>query len=1497
MKRSKLLSLFAAALLWLGGQNAQAEYVKLTALSGTGGTGGEGYPSLVDAKETTKMGHSYDQTTTEKPAWIVVKAEKAVVPQNYFLVTGGDTGSFPDRNWKTWNIYGGNFESDGDAVRNGEGWTLIDKQEGATLPEANTASAEFTFNSADGTTAYQYFWIEILESVNGGDTWLQMSEWGLGTYDDFQKFLNQETGTDEPIVYNIISGDRNDGSGEGLDKLFDGNIYTKWGNGLTAKNFGETTNGAYFIVKTSRAIAPTYYKLVTGTDNASWNHRNWNTWQIYAIASSDVPADGKPLRDSDKWVMLDRKDNVSEDVLPDKNSYTVMFELSEENTTEYQYFKVEIDRIMSGGGYMQMSEFSLGDQYTLVLDRNQVVENADYDPDLFAEKVLLDEMAGLVESVSSCENAIKLGEYSKSIDELKAKIATSVNNYKELITVRNQALNLLSEENLNDAATAYATVWVSETDLVAPSEDYPVGNFGYIKANRQITGEQAFAEADRINEYLIANTKSFGDPILVTYAALSGSGGFNNEDHTKLIDGNRNNTKWCTNGVNPGNPAWMVFKTSEPIKPTYYGLVTGSDTNSYPGRNWKSWKIWAADFDSDEDATRESDKWVLIDEKANVGTDVLLTENRFESYINLSIGCTKSYQYFRIEVSEAVSGDLIQMNEFTFYNMGNISTYREELAGEFAEFAAALPDLVVEAELEADKETFTTLYEELQNKPISGSLNTIYKDLKTLYNELKALHAKLQESANFLANVTYRALDGNTAWGEGENHTKLVDGDINTKWGGGMPEDGTGSFVIFKTNDPQTSNQYMLVTGNDTKNSPGRNWKTWKIYGATIKGNDDNMATRDFSNWKLIDQKTDIGQDRLPADNFAPAFFNFSENSTSKYKYFKIEVESAYDGGSIQMSEFKMLTDEEFAAYRQEYTDSLTKVATALTGLAAGLDIPAAIKEQLIEQVTATVKTKIEAVATATADQLLPSFADALNYINVEVPALAAETVAYYALTQDEEGVYQIGTAGQLYSFAALVNGGSNEADAVLTQDIDLSQVIIGGAWTSIGTNNVPYKGTFDGQGYTIKNITYTATGQYNGLFGKLSTGATVKNFTAEGTMTISTGITGRACALIAAAGDGGVLIQNINSKMNYLNQLAGSQVGGVLGGALNGNTTVVDRCTYSGKLDGNDAANSGNYGGIVGYANNNAACYLTISNCLFDGELINSAETPGNCTFGGMIGYSNGANVTIKNVLSIGTVQSTIAAQFFGAVKSTRSTIHNSFYKGEVVNGSASTVTLNPCEATLVSDEQLASGEIAAKLGVAFRQNIGTNAYPVLDTNQPVVVEITEAGYATLFVEDSNLMVPEGAEAFAGVLDGSYVTLNAIESGAIAAGEPVVLKGAAGIYSFAPCSDAVKAEANDLQGAAEDIEAAGKYILAKPEGQPAGFYLAGSGSIKAGKAYLEAGVDVKAFFFAGEDATGISEIAKEEATENGAIYNLAGQRIGKVQKGINIIGGKKVLK
>ena len=70
------------------------------------------------------------------------------------------------------------------------------------------------------------------------------------------------------------------------------------------------------------------------------------------------------------------------------------------------------------------------------------------------------------------------------------------------------------------------------------------------------------------------------------------------------------------------------------------------------------------------------------------------------------------------------------------------------------------------------------------------------------------------------------------------------------------------------------------------------------------------------------------------------------------------------------------------------------------------------------------------------------------------------------------------------------------------------------------------------------------------------------------------------------------------------------------------------------------------------------------------------------------------------------------------------------------------------------------------------------------------------------------------------------------------------------------------------------------------------------SASIKGFRAYFDVPVssEVKALTFDGEDATGLMDL-KDLNDSNDLIYNIAGQRIQKMQKGINIINGKKILK
>ena len=91
-----------------------------------------------------------------------------------------------------------------------------------------------------------------------------------------------------------------------------------------------------------------------------------------------------------------------------------------------------------------------------------------------------------------------------------------------------------------------------------------------------------------------------------------------------------------------------------------------------------------------------------------------------------------------------------------------------------------------------------------------------------------------------------------------------------------------------------------------------------------------------------------------------------------------------------------------------------------------------------------------------------------------------------------------------------------------------------------------------------------------------------------------------------------------------------------------------------------------------------------------------------------------------------------------------------------------------------------------------------------------------------------------------------------------------------------------------------------GSYMLAtnKSTNVQAFYQVSGSGVLCGqNKCYLTVPVGgVKSFFFEGDDeATAIEELFGSEV-QDGTIYNLAGQRISRMQKGINIVNGKKVM-
>ena len=177
--------------------------------------------------------------------------------------------------------------------------------------------------------------------------------------------------------------------------------------------------------------------------------------------------------------------------------------------------------------------------------------------------------------------------------------------------------------------------------------------------------------------------------------------------------------------------------------------------------------------------------------------------------------------------------------------------------------------------------------------------------------------------------------------------------------------------------------------------------------------------------------------------------------------------------------------------------------------------------------------------------------------------------------------------------------------------------------------------------------------------------------------------------------------------------------------------------------------------------------------------------------------------------------------------------------------------------------------------------------------------VTVTDAGYAT-FIAEKNLEIPTDVqvEVFAVTVEGSYASLQSIV-GNIPAGEAVLVKASAGDYNFLSAQNADPISGNNLVAATTDVVADGtQYVLANGA-SGIGFYQATPGStIPAGKAYLVVtAAGVKPFYGFEDDATGIEMVNGQSSMVNDPIFNLAGQRLQKMQRGINIIGGKKVLK
>lgn len=236
------------------------------------------------------------------------------------------------------------------------------------------------------------------------------------------------------------------------------------------------------------------------------------------------------------------------------------------------------------------------------------------------------------------------------------------------------------------------------------------------------------------------------------------------------------------------------------------------------------------------------------------------------------------------------------------------------------------------------------------------------------------------------------------------------------------------------------------------------------------------------------------------------------------------------------------------------------------------------------------------------AEDKLPKISDTAPDITVKISIGAGTTQAPYLIT----------SVADLEYVTILINNGVAGFNGTeyyrLENDIDLESKELTPIGTpgnpSKGIKGNPFKGTFDGNTHTIKNLRVKNDKVDTtpiGLFGCIES-ATIKN-------------------LGVVISDQG--IRDLSSSCET--------IGGIVGQASGG--TITSCFVTGGSITAYKPGNQGYAGGIIGYAEGN----VTVSYCYTAVESIfGYVDSGGSGAAGGIIGAFNGNNITIKNCLSL---------------------------------------------------------------------------------------------------------------------------------------------------------------------------------------------------------------------------------------------------------------------
>lgn len=794
--------------------------------------------------------------------------------------------------------------------------------------------------------------------------------------------------------------------------------------------------------------------------------------------------------------------------------------------------------------------------------------------------------------------------------------------------------------------------------------------------------------------------------------------------------------------------------------------------------------------------------------------------------------------------------------------------------------------------------------------------------------------------------LSFYAYNGNNRFSNNGFYSNMLDGNLDTKWEAWPNWDNGTQYgfnddngnVLFMASEPIYVNGLTLYTAGDTQTYPARNPYEWTFYGT----NDVNVAfgpldDLEHSGWNVIEH---VRHAQLPTENKTGRYYKFNPSQTA-YKYFRLHVNCLVGKDELQLAELEL-------DYSMEAKAPITVVADGggYGGQGANniFDGPSSTKWCRWNDGNKWVVFKTAKPIYAS-NYILQTADDAENRdpkvfklyaalydapttdgstdgwaeIDSETDAssvIPTDRYAFAEFTIDKPGIYQYfmlkvdetrGTDGSfqlselilddegyavitcdedMAEFVNRVNSGNTSLNAFLMADVNSN--------TSAGTTVNKYTGVFDGMGHVV-TLNITSDQEYQGLIGCATGGAVIKNVITRG---------------------------SVNGA---------SRCGGILGGSQGGGSISILNC-------GNEAditTTGVNAGGVHG-CNNGSGVTYTLTNCYNTGTVTGSNESAG------LSGWL-GENATVTNCYNIGDVTgidgSNRSFARWGSGVYTK--CYNKLSAGPIAGRTDN-----------YSVYKVRSGELCMALGEPFTQDLSQDCHPTFgsktvtagkwfnDTENDVYYNLEGDNYTVYQLnineENTKYAVPANVTAkniniartitsnkWVGLclpfdsdipngwdvlemtrVNGSDGSATMVFSPAanIVAGKPYIVKTEADVTTITAEGKAITTGITNLSY--NGITMIGNFNKTSiPKGS---YYISTDGTLKKLIAETANLKGFRAYFTVDEasgikalnlgienDATGISSV---DANESEAIYNIAGQRLTRVQKGINIVNGKKVL-